>query len=38
MHEMIDRKHKETREKVMESFSRAANVNEIGMKEISWWR
>lgn len=35
---MIERKHKETRQRAIEAFDRAAGVNTTGLKEMSWWK
>jgi hypothetical protein len=36
--EMIKRKYTETKQRVVESFERANYLNDIGNKEVSWWR
>lgn len=36
--EMIKRKYNETKQRVIESFERANGLNDIGMKEVSWWK
>ena len=35
---MIELKHKEIKERALESFRTATVENEIGSKEIGWWR
>lgn len=36
--QMIKRKYAETKQRVMESFERAVHLNDIGNKEVSWWK
>lgn len=35
---MIEQKHNLTKNRAMEAFSRASATNDMGLKEISWWR
>ncbi len=35
---MIKRKYAETKQRVIESFERANYLNDVGNKEVSWWR
>jgi hypothetical protein len=35
---MIQRKHSETKQRVNEAFGRATSVNDIGLREMSWWK
>jgi hypothetical protein len=35
---MIEQKHEQTKNRVVEAFSKASSNNDVGIKEMSWWK
>ena len=38
IYQIIERKHNETRQRVVDAFSRASGVNDTGLREMGWWK